>query len=181
MANPTIEHESPGHGVSSLTAHWNGTPVDDRDGALRALQAICLTMLQARWRGLGDRPSVVEAAEESLVELGEHLSRLVGSEGYRALLARGLQLASLEFPSLSDVHPALNPPGRLIGLRKVVRRVPPAEGLEAIAATLAGVLWLLLNFIGEDLTRRVLGEAWEWAPDTGLHALDGEPVRRLTA
>jgi len=100
----------------------------------------------------------VLAAERSFIELGAHLSVLIGTEGYRALLARALHLASGEFALLSSVRPGIAPPGRLVGLRSGSRHAPAGEVRAAISATMAALLSVLEQFIGEDLVLRVLRE-----------------------
>jgi hypothetical protein len=123
-------------------------------------------MLRERQHDETDLPPLLEAAHMSLIELGEQLTQLVGAEGYRALVERALQLAASDFPWLAEVHPASDEPGRLLGLDKVIRRAAPDAGIEALAATLGAVLWLLLGLIGEDLTQHVLDQAWPWVADS---------------
>lgn len=108
--------------------------------------------------GVAQDTAEVLAAERSFIELGAHLSALIGTEGYRALLARALHVASGEFALLSSVRPGIAPPGRLVGLRSGSRHVPAVEVRAAIAATMAALLSVLEQFIGEDLVLRVLGE-----------------------
>jgi hypothetical protein len=140
--------------------------VNDRQTTLRALQSICLAMLQQRRHDDAGRPPPLEMAHRSLVELGAQLTELVGAEGYRALVSRALQLAATDFPKLAQVHPARDEPGRLSGLDKLSRRGARGTDLEALAATLGAVLWLLLGLIGEDLTQHVLDQAWPWIADS---------------
>jgi hypothetical protein len=108
------------------------------------------------------------------IDLGDPLSKLVGTEGYRALMTRALHLASAEFPLLGPVRPAISPPGRLLGLPRISQRTTAAEVVAAITATLASLLWLLEEFIGRDLTQRILGEVWPRLFDAGTD----QPVRR---
>jgi hypothetical protein len=103
---------------------------------------------------------LVKAAERALLELGAHLSQLVGSEGYRALLARALQVAATDYPFLASVEPAANPPGRLVGLPRRAQRRPPREVHLALAVTLTNLIRVLSTFIGDDLTLRLLSDVW---------------------
>jgi hypothetical protein len=135
-------------------------------------------------RGMPPAPSddtddIFRAADFAFVELGTHLSGLVGAKGYRALVARAVQLAACEFPFLDSVKPAISPPGRLVGLPKPdSRHATATEAPNAAVAMLAKLLGLLNEFIGRDLTQRVVLEAWPWVGETctSRHA----EVRRLT-
>jgi hypothetical protein len=144
------------------------------------LRSMCLAVLQSPRVGTAQQAGAVDLGADYLVDLSGHLARLVGAEGCRALVSRALRLASTDYPFLTEVRPALTPPGRLLGLRKHARHVAPSEALEAVAATLASMLWLLLNFIGEDLTQRLLGEVWPWLADTRLRQQEPH-AQRLTA
>jgi hypothetical protein len=156
----------------------NVTPFEDRDQALRVLRALSVRLVGATTSvSNGAAAHDLGAAEQPFVELGERLSRLVGTEGYRALVARALHLASAEFPLLNSVRPGVSPPGRLVGLQRGSRQTPAAEVRDAVAAALAVLLWLLEQFIGRDLTQGILREVWPWLPESGPH--QREP-RRLT-
>jgi hypothetical protein len=169
---------------SARASNQVGTDMSMRpssDGTtLETFHAACLAVLRVRDEH-SEGSVLVETSDALLVELGGQLARLVGVEGYRALLVRALQLAAEEFPALADVRPAAAPPGRLLGLQKMVRRAPPAEALEAIASTLTGVLWLLVNFIGEDLTLSLLREVWPWAAEPRPRMAELDRTQRLTA
>jgi hypothetical protein len=120
---------------------------------------------------------VLEAAEYSFVQLGERVCRLVGPDGYRALVARAIHIAAAEFPLLAAVRAGVSPPGRLVGWHRRTRRSSVYEVHNAVAATLATLLWLLEQFIGPDLTQRVLVEIWPWLSTSATRC--HEP-RRLT-
>jgi hypothetical protein len=111
-------------------------------------------------RGQDELADAIGTAERTFIELGRHLSRLIGAEGYRALVARALYVAADEFPLLSSVRPAISPPGRMVGLRSSWLRTSAVEVHGAVAATLAALLWLLEQFVGEDLTLHILREVW---------------------
>jgi hypothetical protein len=99
-----------------------------------------------------------EAAEQTLIDLGDRLCALIGTDGYRALIGRALNMAAEDFPLLKGVQPALAPPGRLAGIPHPVRASRNGDGNDAIVGTLAALLWLLEQFIGKDLTRQIVGD-----------------------
>jgi hypothetical protein len=109
----------------------------------------------------GAYAAAAEAAEQTLIDLGTRLSTLIGSEGYRALISRALYLATDEFPVLKEVQPALAPPGRLAGLPHTLRSSQSEDdGKGAVVGVLAALLWLLEQFIGQDLTRQIVEDVW---------------------
>lgn len=116
-----------------------------------------------------DAEDILQAAELALVELGTHLSGLVGEDGYRALVARAVHLAASEFPCLNRIRPALSPPGRLVGLPGPNSpRTTATEARNAAVAVLTELLWLLDEFIGRDLTRGVVQLVWPSFEESGI-------------
>src|SRR5688500_15824811 len=90
--------------------------------------------------------------------LRPHLSMMIGSAGFRALLVRALTLATVEIPWLSAIHVKTN--GALEGLDELQPQLAPEEIHEGRVALLAQLLGLLVAFIGESLTVRLLREVW---------------------
>lgn len=105
----------------------------------------------------------------SLVDkrLRPHLAALMGSVGFRALLSRALALANEEIPWLRAVH--VKADGSLEGLDELKAHVGSDEILKGCVVLLAQFLGLLVTFIGEDLTLRLVRESW---PKLPLNAYD---------
>jgi hypothetical protein len=92
------------------------------------------------------------------------LTRFAGAEGFASLLRRALVLASAEVPSLQSI--TVGPEGRLEGFEQLAADTGTAAGgSEAAIAITAHFLGLLVTFIGEPLTLRLVREAW---PDNSL-------------
>ena len=92
------------------------------------------------------------------------LTKFAGAEGFASLLRRALVLASAEVPSLQSVKVGAD--GRLEGFEQLAADTGTgAAGGEAAVAITAHLLGLLVTFIGEPLTLRLVREAW---PDTSL-------------
>ena len=108
-------------------------------------------------------PAACRVAEK----LRPHLATLMGNLGFRALLSRALALANAEVPWLRAVH--VNADGSLEGLDELGAQVDPDEIFEGCVALLAQLLGLLVAFIGEDLTLRLVREVW---PKLSLNNLD---------
>ena len=99
-------------------------------------------------------------AERVVKKLRITLIKFAGPDGFTSLLRRALALASAEVPALQSVK--LSPDGRLEGLESLVANGPADEPAVAIATHL---LALLVTFIGESLTLRLVGEAF---PETSV-------------
>ena len=99
-------------------------------------------------------------------ELRPHLATLMGDGGFRALLARALVLASAEAPSLRAVY--VKADGTLAGLEKLQAQLDANQLFECNIVLLAQLLGLLVAFIGENLTLRLMREVWPKVPFSDL-------------
>ncbi len=112
----------------------------------------------------------IDAAESAFGKLHGELARLIGSDGYRAVLTRALHLAEAEHPVVGKVAAApegATYPALLEGLRASLVGVDPAEVRSGLAAVLGNLLWLLSTFIGAALTRQLAQSVWPELPDLG--------------
>jgi len=104
----------------------------------------------------------------ALEKLRIPLAKLAGTAGFRSLMSRAVAVAKAEVPSLAAVK--VRPDGSLEGLQ-LASDGPDAEAQVVVVAELLG---LLLTFIGEALTMRLVCEAWPHAPIAELGAGSGE-------
>ena len=79
---------------------------------------------------------------------------LAGVDGFRAILSRALALAKAEAPCLSAVRVAAD--GSLQGLDELGRQIDKDRAREGGAILIAQLLGLLLTFIGEAMTSRLV-------------------------
>ena len=107
-----------------------------------------------------DEPPVVGAREAVRVceKLRLPLARLAGVAGFRSLMSRALALAKAEVSSLAAVQ--VRADGSLEGLDAAG---PDRDG-EGGVVVVAQLLGLLVTFIGEPLTLRLVRDAWPDAP-----------------
>jgi hypothetical protein len=91
----------------------------------------------------------------------------MGKGGFRALFSRALALASADVLWLSAFH--VNADGSLAGPDDFPSQADPEEMTEGGVVLVAQLLGLLVAFIGEDLTVRLVREAW---PKMALNELD---------
>ncbi len=130
-----------------------------------AMRNLAQRLLTIEGENGGDQESF--AAERVFAKMGTHLSKRIGQAGFRTLSSRALALTETSFPSLRDVRIEEN--GSLVGLRGT------GEDSEAALALLACLVGLLVTFIGEDLTLRMLSAVWPKLDRDG--AADGESER----
>jgi hypothetical protein len=120
-------------------------------------------------RDLARRLLAVEAGDPSAANSRVHesvrvceklrvcLIRLAGPDGFTALMRRALALARAEIPSLHGI--TVKSDGSLEGFEALAADAPDA-GIETAVAITAHLLGLMVTFIGEALTARLVREAW---------------------
>jgi hypothetical protein len=91
-------------------------------------------------------------------KLRPHLATLMGNVGFCALLSRSLALAHPEAAWMRAVQ--VKADGSLAGLDEIDAQVHPDEIFVGCVVLLAQLLGLLVAFIGENLTLRMVREVW---------------------
>jgi|SRR5687767_10397402 hypothetical protein len=122
---------------------------------LRKLARRLLTLESASGKAAAGNGSAAFRVNE---KLRRPISTLAGVAGFRSLLSRALALAGDEVRWLKAVH--VSAAGSLEAMEKIRTQLSPediARGEEVLIGRLVG---LLITFIGEGLTLRVLQEAW---------------------
>jgi len=104
--------------------------------------------------------------------LRQPLYALAGEAGFRSLLSRALTLARAEAPSLSAVQVAAD--GSLQGLDELEPRIDKDQAREAGVILVAHLIRLLLFFLGEGITLRLVTS--EVLPHLRLLPTSGIPV-----
>jgi len=95
------------------------------------------------------------AAFVVIEKLSPHFGALMGAAGFRALISRALVLAGAEIAWLRELH--VRGDGSFEGLNELEAQANSDEIAAGGVVLLAGLLGLLVTFIGEDLTLRLLG------------------------
>jgi hypothetical protein len=98
------------------------------------------------------------AAFRVCAKLRRPLITLAGVAGFRSLLFRALTLARAEAPSLSAVQVAAD--GSLKGLDELASQTDKEQARHGGALLIAQLIGLLLTFIGEGLTLRLVQDVW---------------------
>jgi len=96
------------------------------------------------------------AAELVNENLRLSLTRFAGADGFASLLRRALALASVKMPTLQGGK--VGAEGRIDGLERIFA-LDDVVRQEAAVAITTQLLELLVTFIGEPLTRRLVREA----------------------
>ncbi len=112
-------------------------------------------------RLLADSQSAADSHAQEAVLVNEKLriilTQFAGADGFAALLRRALVLARAEAPALQGA--TVNADGRLEGLEQLAAMQGSVASAAAVAIT-AHLLGLLVTFIGEGLTLRLVRQAW---------------------
>ncbi|PZR99203.1 MAG: hypothetical protein DLM70_15780 [Chloroflexi bacterium] len=129
--------------------------------AWRDLARVLLTMEMGDQTSLAALPAAAERAFQKLCRL---LAELVTRTGCQALVARALHLTRFEFPFLAGVRATTNRDVPLEGLQESLGDVEPAHAHEGLVLLLANLIALLVTFIGEGVTLRLLADVWPDMP-----------------
>ena len=107
---------------------------------------------------VGTTPFIVDthAVRSVCDKLRRPLTTLAGAAGFRSLLTRALTLAKQESPVLGALE--VKPDGSLQGLN--------GEAAQSGVVLIAHLIGLMITFIGESLTLRLLHDAWLDLPDS---------------
>jgi hypothetical protein len=125
--------------------------------------------------GRGENSEPAEsAAFRVCAKLRLPLSTLAGVAGFRSLLSRALTLARAQAPSLSAVQVAAD--GSLEGLDELASQSDQEQSRDGGAILIAQLIELLLTFIGEGLTLRLVQDVW---PEAAFDGRVSEKERKL--
>ena len=114
----------------------------------------------------GENSEPVEsAAFRVCTKLRRPLITLAGVAGFRSLLSRALTLARAEAPSLSAVQVAAD--GSVKGLDELASQTDKERSRDGGAILITQLIGLLLTFIGEGLTLRLVQDVWPEASFNG--------------
>jgi len=101
-------------------------------------------------------------------KLRQPLSRLSGVAGFRSLLSRALALTNDEARWMKAIQ--VKADGSLEGLEEAQAQLSETEIAEGEVVLIAQLIGLLVTFIGEELTLRLVQESWPDAPFDDMNA-----------
>jgi hypothetical protein len=117
--------------------------------------------LLAREAGTGGDARAIAAAARRLCErFARQVSPLIGDAGVAAICARSLHLTQRQFPSLAPLHASDQSDAPFTHLQVSLEQQEATVATRAAVGVLTTAGDLLALFIGENLTTRLLREAW---------------------
>jgi len=115
--------------------------------------------------------AVVDAAQRAYEDLARVSTPLIGKVAVDALTGRALYLAQQNYPWLAATRGGRAWSGPFAQVVFCLEQQAPAVAMEAAGAVLATLTELLVTFIGQPLTVRLLRDSWPEA------FTDAEPRR----
>ena len=146
-------------GRSAPTRRERRTLMSTAPPAIRDLARRLIALEAARGESPGEPAG---GAVRVCDRLRVSLARLAGVAGFRSLMSRALALAKAEVPSLAAAE--VRADGSLEGLDDDGSDRDAGAGGEGGVVVVAQLLGLLMTFVGEPLTLRLVRDAWPDAP-----------------
>lgn len=107
--------------------------------------------------------AIAAAAQRAFDDLARVSVPLIGQVGVEALAGRAVHLAQREHQWLVCTRAAEQPEELFAQVASCIERQDPAVATEGAGAVFAALTRLLVTFIGEPLTARLLRQAWPYA------------------
>jgi len=132
-----------------VTAHGNA-----------GLRPFALKVLNHRAGSDAGARQLADAMQRAYDDLARVSVPLISRVGLDALTGRALYRVQRTYPWLVPVHEAIEWHGPFAHVTSCLEQQEPAVAAEAAGAILATLTELIVTFIGEPLTARMLQEAW---------------------
>jgi hypothetical protein len=136
-----------------------------------ALRRLALKVLGQHAGSAAGAEALAAAARRAYDDLARVSAPLIGQGGVEALTGRALHLAQREYPWLVQTREPEQAERPFTQVIACLERQDPAVAIEAAGAVFATLTGLLVTFIGEPLTARLLRQAW---PDAFSDAITEE-------
>jgi hypothetical protein len=125
-----------------------------------ALRQLALKVLAQHAGSAAGAEALAAAARRAYDDLARVSAPLIGQVGVEALTGRALHLAQREYPWLAQTRELEQAERPFTEVIACLERQDPAVAIEAAGAVFATLTGLLVTFIGEPLTARLLRQAW---------------------
>jgi hypothetical protein len=128
-----------------------------------ALRQLALKVLAQHAGPAAGAEALAAAVQRAYDDLARVSAPLIGQVGVDALTGRALHLAQREYPWLAQTLEPEQADGPFAQVIFCLNQQDPAVAIEAAGAVFATFTGLLVTFIGEPLTARLLRKAWPMA------------------
>lgn len=125
-----------------------------------ALRQLALKVLAQHAGPAAGAEALAAAARRAYEDLARVAAPLIGQVGVNALTGRAVHLAQRQYPWLVHTREPRQAEGPFAQVVFCLERQDPAVATEAAGAVFATFTGLLVTFIGESLTARLLRKAW---------------------
>jgi hypothetical protein len=125
-----------------------------------ALRELALKVLAQHAGSAAGAEALAAAARHAYDDLARVSAPLIGQVGVDALTGRALHLVQREYPWLAHAREPEHAEGPFAQVIFGLEQQDPAVATEAAGAVFATLTGLLVTFIGEPLTARLLRQAW---------------------
>jgi hypothetical protein len=127
---------------------------------IAALRQLALKVLAQHAGPAAGAEALAAAAHRAYEDLARVSAPLIGQVGLDALTGRALHLAQREYPWLVDARETERAEEPFTQVILCLKRQDPAVDTEAAGAVFATLTGLLVTYIREPLTARLLRKAW---------------------
>jgi hypothetical protein len=124
------------------------------------LRQLALKVLAQHAGSAAGAEALAAAAHRAYDDLARVSAPLIGQVGVDALTGRALHVVQREYPWLVHTREPEQAEGPFAQIIVCLERQDPAVATEAAGAVFATFTGLLVTFIGEPLTARLLRKAW---------------------
>jgi hypothetical protein len=124
------------------------------------LRQLALKVLAQHAGSAAGAEALAAAARRAYDDLARVSAPLIGQVGVEALTGRAVNLAQREYPWLFQTREPEQAERPFTQVIACLERQDPAVAIEAAGAVFATLTGLLVTFIGEPLTARLLRQAW---------------------
>jgi hypothetical protein len=126
--------------------------------------ALAQWLIQREVSDAGELLPGPQAAQRACLKFGQRLAVLFTPVGSQALVSRAIHLARTNFPLFSEQRTARTVEILTQRLRESSSGGPSQHADAGLSAVFATLIALVMSFIGEDLTLRLLHDVWPELP-----------------
>ena len=105
-------------------------------------------------------PAIAHVLSAQATVFVRTLTPIIGTPAVNALFVRAAILIRQRHAGVEPIPRTVHPPEVIAGIARALARLPPAEAERTAVTFIATLVQLLVTFIGEGATMRLIGAAW---------------------